>query len=138
MSNFLKKSKKNYSIAIYLKDERQCFTPVIHCWYYSCIQIISHIFKYVFSESENEITQNARSYKISTHSYLIREITADLHFIDKKDALSFERKISELKELRNYADYKDELITEKQANDALTYTNQLRKILSKHYDVRLN
>lgn len=92
------------------------YAPSIHCYYYSCLQLIKFTLHDFFGESYEKIEmdiKNASKKKISSHQYLIDYISNQLEReYSQKDSAIFSRRIKDLRELRNKSDYNDFVIDE--------------------------
>ena len=79
MSQLLSKSETNHSAAELL-HERSLFSAVAHSSYYSCYQLLSHIWHYTLLKTESElkaIIDDAYRLKLKergSHNVLINEI----------------------------------------------------------------
>lgn len=127
MGHLKNKSEVNLSAAEFLHDA--CLYPsVVHCAYYSCIQLMKHIYLYSMGKTEAELRNLANSPKEGSHEVLINQIR---NFINSKsiDVRAYNRDILQLKRLRVRADYEDVLIDFSKSSESISLSKSTRKIL---------
>ena len=132
--NFLKnKSEINFEAAELL-HQNYLYPAVVHCSYYSCVQLMKHIYLFKIKKTEDNLIQETRrSRDKSSHNTLISEIhkfTEKLS-LDKEDRFYFYKKISSLKNLRNKADYEDIEVDIEKSKKSLDMSKTLLVILKK-------
>lgn len=136
MSHLLVKYKENQIAAQKLIDEHQLYAASVHCSYYSCVQLINYIFKYVpLSISAADITNelNGKDSHLALRSRLRKELkildvpTVQINIIDGA--------LEQLKLLRNKADYKDALVGDDESRRALSKSIQVIEILKNKFSL---
>ena len=110
MSELLKKHKESCEAAIAL-IHKKLFAPAVHCSYYSCIQLIKHIFLYeapAVTSAQLDDAMNAQGGG-GTHNYLRREMKKKLlqRGLSRTQADEFANDLLGLKQVRVEADYND-------------------------------
>ncbi len=131
MSNIKAKSEENFRAAQLLaNEEHKMFSSSIHCAYYSSLLLIKHILKH-FCCKEYSQYDNVNK---DSHNLLINDLTKDLEskseIIRKVD---LNKNFKFLKCLRVKADYRDTIISQKESEEAIEKTIEVRQILEKVY-----
>lgn len=104
MSNYKNKSELNLAAAELL-HEQTYYPPVAHCSYYSCHQLMLHVWYYVLKRTEKELLAT-KTMNEGSHEILINQIAKLVH--NKNfDFRSFNNNIGILKKLRVDSDYRD-------------------------------
>ena len=132
--SFLKnKSEINFAAAELL--HQKCHFPaVVHCSYYSCVQLMKHIYLSKIKKTEDNLREEIRkSPDKSSHNTLIDEIHKFIEklSLDKEDRVYFYKEISSLKNLRNKADYEDIEVDITKSKKSLDMSKTLLVILKK-------
>lgn len=85
-------------------QKNYCYPAVAHCAYYSCFQLMKHIFLFSFGKTEAEfkIYQNQRDE--GTHEAMINYFMTYLKN-NNKDWRTFNTNITQLRKLRTISDY---------------------------------
>lgn len=101
------------------------YTNACNPAYYSCFQLMKYKVKNVlridYSEQEKEISQQ----KTNSHGYIIRKIENFIAKKDKRQASLFSRRIRDLKEMREIADYKEEIFNKEKCLDVIEKAEDL-------------
>jgi hypothetical protein len=103
---YLKTKSQTNEVAALLLHEKGLFVSVVHCSYYSCVQLMKHIVIHVLGIPETKIEADVSFNRGSSHAYLINKIVYHLK-VKQKDWRDFNKDINDLKTLRNDADYSD-------------------------------
>ncbi len=85
------------------------YPSVVHCAYYSCVQLIKHILIFTIGKTETDIENEARNSPGGSHQIMINNINGHLKN-NNKDWKTFNDNINQLKKLRVNADYTDSQI----------------------------
>lgn len=125
MDSLKSKSEINLDVAKMLSGSGH-FPCTCHPAYYSCLQLMKFKIKAIlgidYPQQEGEIASS----KSNSHGYTIKKIK---EHIQKKEgrgaARSFSNDIKDLKEIRERADYKTDVITRDIANAALSKAEML-------------
>ncbi len=128
MSYLKQKSDENEKAALHLLNLNM-FASSIHCTYYSCFQLILHIFltKDVCSEYElSKIKKNEGS-----HNETINKIASKIYSRDTKR--SFNSAMNTLKKFRREADYLNLEITSEKADKATDLNIKIKTYLNKSF-----
>lgn len=111
------------------------YAPSIHCFFYSCLQLI----KCAIRENEDitfeELEKRIKAQNDSTHTYLIRIIGNEIYRFDPDVYRDFNNQINELKLLRVESDYKNEMITIDHSIQAERYSDFIRGKLINLFNV---
>ena len=127
MSHLKNKSELSKAAADLL--QRNSFYPsVIHCAYYSCIQLMKHILIATLGKTEAEIAAEVRSSPKGSHEIMINNINKHLKS-NSKDWRTFNSKITQLKRLRVDADYGNIQIDSVKGNDSIILSDEVLRHL---------
>lgn len=130
MSHLKNKSEINFAAAELL--HKQNFYPsVVHCSYYSCIQLMKHIWLHKMNNTEDELSHLNRNSVDTSHQVLINQIGS---FLKSKNAVAFRdfnNTIGQLKKIRNDADYKDIQIDYNTSNSSISLSKESLNALNK-------
>ncbi len=119
------KSEQNIQLADQITTNGSEFASSVHCGYYSCVQLMLHILRSHFGQSDTEIENNERTQNKSSHNLLISEIGSELKRLNANEFRDFNSKIKQLKGIRNKADYRNEHISKNKALLALAYSKSI-------------
>ncbi|MFA6400466.1 MAG: hypothetical protein WCX31_02405 [Salinivirgaceae bacterium] len=129
MSNLKNKSELNFAAAELL--HKQSYYPsVIHCSYYSCIQLMKHIWLHKMNKTEQDLEMLTKSSTEGSHEVLINQTGG---FMKNKsiDFRTFNNLMGQLKKLRVIADYKDVQIDNTVSYNSITLSKDSLLILKK-------
>jgi uncharacterized protein (UPF0332 family) len=129
MGHLKNKSEMNLCAAEFL--HKQSYYPsVVHCAYYSCIQLMKHIWLDSMGKSEGDLRVLNNNSKEGSHEVLINQIK---NFVKNKSQndRDFNRDILQLKRLRVKADYDDALIDSTNSNESISLSKSTQRILKK-------
>lgn len=125
MSVLKTKSDENYRSSQILLNQ-SFFSSSVHCSYYSCVQIMKHILLQIDNKTENDIYEEQRANDNNLHEYLINYFVNKLRdnnlYSTYRNSIG---RLTELKLLRNKADYKEIVISESEAIRANTLSSQI-------------
>jgi len=129
MGHLKNKSELNLGAAELLL-QYSYYSSVVHCAYYSCIQLMKHTWLNSMGKSDNDLRNLNNSSSQGSHEVLINQIKI---FIQSKsqNGRVFNRDILQLKRLRVNADYDEILIDSKKSNDSLILSKSSLNILKK-------
>lgn len=109
------------------------YLPIPHSAYYSCYQLLKHIWLYKLNRTEEELqTQISLNGAKASHEYLINQIIPLV--TDSRDLRArrdFSNKLTQLKTLRTQADYTDISVDRVFAEKAIDLMNDLLRVLRK-------
>ncbi|MBZ0242957.1 MAG: hypothetical protein K8F24_07070 [Bacteroidales bacterium] len=137
MSGWKLKSEKNIKGAELLIKNSLCSSSV-HCSYYSNVQLMLHILFTDFGKSESEIETEAKQGSVDEngyHNWLKNTITRELVTRDFMIVRDFNNFFGQLKALRVKGDYKNSLINESKAIDAVSFSKNINQILEDKFRV---
>ncbi len=101
----LKKSNENLDLAISLYNSKKYYNSIVHCSYYSSLQLIKYVVIFELFRDERSIEDEARLSNTGTNSLLITLIFKEMKERNKSDATELYTAIRELKQLRVDSDY---------------------------------
>jgi len=129
MRHLKNKSELNLGAAELL-HQYSYYSSVVHCAYYSCIQLMKYTWLNSMGKSDNDLRNLNNSSSQGSHEVLINQIKI---FIQSKsqNGRVFNRDILQLKRLRVNADYDEILIDSKKSNDSLILSKSSLNILKK-------
>jgi uncharacterized protein (UPF0332 family) len=141
MSKLQDKSDTNLDAAKLLHRESD-YSSVAHCAYYSCYQLIKHIWLYAMDKSENDLELLIESInrtskkKKGSHEILINQIGSYIKECPMNSALSdsrdFNNNVLQLKKLRTEADYKDSFFSPSNSSNSIMLAEKVLPILKKY------
>ncbi len=112
--------------------ENNLYAAVAHGAYYSCYQLMKHIWIYVMNKTENELNANCSQTSLGSHEYLANAIFSYVHgIITNDEERTLRSQLIQLKKLRVDADYSDKDFSYTNSNACLTYANTILPILKK-------
>ena len=124
MSFLINKSEINLASAELLHQKNN-YASVVHCAYYSCHQMMAHIWYHKLNKKDL-----VKSKEEGSHEALINCIGG---FLKEKsfDLRGFNNSIGQLKKLRHKADYKNEEIDSTISNNSIQLSKSTLLILKK-------
>ncbi|OAV73361.1 hypothetical protein Barb6_00329 [Bacteroidales bacterium Barb6] len=135
MSNLQNKSAISQDAAMLLHD-KSLYPSVAHCSYYSCYQLLKHIWIYTIEKTQQELDAKCSTAKTGSHELLINEVGRFIKHSGKKDCLKhfreFNSGILQLKRLRVDADYSDSLFDSSKSKRSLDLAALILPILKKY------
>ncbi|TVQ76376.1 MAG: hypothetical protein EA358_09540 [Flavobacteriales bacterium] len=127
MEHLKNKSELNLGAAELL--HQQCYYPsVVHCAYYSCIQLMKHIWLNSMGKTEQDLRVLNSSTNQGSHEILINQLKSFIQSKSQNDR-DFNRDILILKRLRVNADYDDISIDYTKSNQSIVLSKTTISIL---------
>ncbi len=134
------KSEFNSESAKLLMD-KGLYSPVAHCAYYSCYQLVKYIWLYKMNMTEQDLktlcdqrNQNKTS-KTNSHNILIGEVFKYMkgksNGNQKYECSDFNTLINQLKYFRATSDYKDAPFNYSQSRSSIDLMDEIRPLLNK-------
>jgi hypothetical protein len=120
-----------------LLHDKSYYPAVAHSTYYSCYQLLKHIWLYSLHKTEANFTQELGLCKATgSHEFLINAIGKYIKNSSKKTAIDdfdkFSEKIGQLKRLRRIADYEDSSFDISKSSSSLSLATDIIPILKKY------
>lgn len=141
MSGYVTRSLENFKSAEILIENEKYYAS-IHCLYYSTYQIILYIIKAKLSDEWNKYQDikianslNNKDYREESHNFTISFIKQNINENDENLGRIFETKIGILKKFRHTADYKEDTIIPRIANNSLNISKDINDKLIKYYQL---
>jgi hypothetical protein len=135
MSNLLNKSDILKDAAALLHS-RNLYPAVAHSAYYSCYQLLKHIWLHGMGKSQEELDAKCSVLRMGSHEFLINEIGQHIKGSSNKrgvdDFRVFNTNITQLKRLRVSADYDDAVFDSSKSDKSITLSALLTPILKKY------
>jgi len=131
MSHLQNKSEILVEVAKLLHDKTY-YPAVAHSAYYSCFQLLKHIWLHKMSKTEQELISKNRNSKEGSHEVLINEICSFIKASSPSDCRNINSKITQLKRLRVNADYDDSVFDSKKSANSLLLSKEIIPILKKY------
>lgn len=128
MSYLLKKSDENFS-AIDILIASKLYNPVIHCAYYSSLQLIIH-YTYEYCGISEEQAQNDINYEGNSHAYFLTNFVNEIEKINRTNASKFYKYFNQFKRKRIEADYYNIELLEVDSNKAKECAKKIRTFLT--------
>jgi len=128
-STLLEKSKENLRAAQMLKGS--CYSATVNRAYYSCVQFILDVLYTRLNITPTQFYAQRIQNREGTHSWASKLIEIELAKMDKEDFKWFQKKFPEFQELREKADYTNDLISQPMAEIALRTNESLTNIVNK-------
>ena len=127
MGHLKNKSEINLDAADFLQ-RKGSYPSVVHCAYYSCFQLMKHIWLTNMGKSEEDLKILNEKPREGSHNALINQLKK---FLTKKslDSRTFNTEINQLKKLRIEADYGDIQIDSSKSNNLILLSKSTQKIL---------
>lgn len=132
MKHLLSKSESNLAAASFLY-ENSYFPAVVHCCYYSCLQLCSHIWEIENNNSVANIKDICRFKQTSSHEFLMKEIKDLLKTRNRGRAREYQNKFLDLKKFRVRSDYNNEPIDPETCQRAISLSEKIQKILKSQF-----
>jgi len=137
MTYFKAKSESNLKSAGILISNNHHASSV-HCSYYSCVQLILHIFINDFKKTEDQINQESQlgsKNENGYHNWIRNQILREFFTRDYNAGTDFNKFIGNLMNARVKADYKNISIEAKHSKQALSYANTIIELLKESFAV---
>lgn len=129
MGHLKNKSELNLGAAELL-HQQSYYPSVVHCAYYSCIQLMKHIWLNSMGKTEQDLKVLNNSNNQGSHEILINQLKSFIQSKSQNDR-DFNRDILILKRLRVNADYDDISIDYTKSNQSISLSKATLSILKK-------
>jgi len=135
MSHLQNKSEILSDAAILLHN-KTFYPAVAHSAYYSCFQLLKHIWLHEMKKTQQELETQCSKGRLGSHEFLINKIGSYIKNSNKPNSITdfrdFNNKITQLKKLRTKADYDDSLFDSSNSSNSLSLSNDIIPILKKY------
>ncbi len=113
------------------------YVGVAHAAYYSCYQMLKHIWLHSMSKTESELGENISMRRKGSHEYLLNAIVMyienrDVEAKGRGDYRIVRENISQLKRLRVKADYEDVDFSCEDSKRSITLSDKILPILKRY------
>lgn len=127
------KNKSEISLlAAELLHKNSLYPSVSHCAYYSCYQLMKHIWLFTLHKTDVELAALIRNETKGSHEVLINQISEYLKGkIDLENLRDFNSSILQLKRLRHTSDYENVQIDSTKSNNSILLAKTSTKIIGK-------
>jgi uncharacterized protein (UPF0332 family) len=119
--------------------KKNLYAPSVHCSYYGCFQKMKSILSQCLRIPYEKILVNIKSsrFRISEHSYVREQIVADLYEkrIDAYAIRNLDKDVKRLYNFRIESDYSNKDIFIDAANQAMSISKDVNKLLKNTYNV---
>ena len=138
MSTLKEKSEMNINAARVLTGDKELCSASIHCAYYSCYQLLLHIWFYSLMKSGTDLNFIINKHKGNkaqikgSHETLINEIQKYIKENNYDDFRVINKSIGQLRKLRISADYEDNSFLYNDSLKAIELSKRIRPILKKY------
>jgi uncharacterized protein (UPF0332 family) len=130
MSILKQKSDINL-MAAELLHNNSLYPSVVHCSYYSCFQLMKHLWLGKMGKTEEDLKTANNNTTEGSHEVLINKIIAYLKNSTSADSRTFQSNIGQLKKLRKKADYESVQIDVSVSKDSIDLSKATSGILKK-------
>ncbi len=115
----------------------KCLYPAVaHASYYSCYQLLKHIWLYSMKKTEAELETKTSLSRMGSHEYLLNEEAKYILNSQSKNSIEDSRnlrnKLTQLKRLRVEADYSDSVFESSKSQSLITLSVHLLPILKRY------
>ena len=135
MSNLSNKSEI-FQMAAQTLHNKNMYPAVAHDAYYSCYQLMKHIWLYSMKKTQRELDVKCSLVNAKSHEFLLNEIVSYVKKSNNKDSLLDSRilrnDVLQLKRLRVDADYYDSVFDSVRSNSSITLSQRVIPILKKY------
>lgn len=126
------KSKSDINLmAAELLHKNHLYPSVVHCSYYSCFQLMKHLWLGKMGKTEEDLKTANNNTTEGSHEVLINKIIAYLKNCTSADSRTFQSNIGQLKKLRKKADYESVQIDISVSKDSIDLSKATSGILKK-------
>jgi len=129
MGHLKNKSELNLGAAELLHNQSY-YPSVVHCAYYSCVQLMKHTWLSSMGKTDEELRILNNNSRDGSHEVLINQIKLFIKSKSHNDR-DFNRDILQLKRLRVNADYDDVSIDYTKSNQSISLSKSTQQILKK-------
>lgn len=135
MQNSPLRNKSDMLIAAADLLHDKCYYPAVaHAAYYSCYQLLLHIWLHSMNKSQDELDTKTSQSQYGSHKYLLDEVLSYISNLKQTntDIRCLRNGIKELKRLRVEADYLDKDIDYTQSKQSIELSKKLLLILKRY------
>ncbi len=119
-----------------LLQDRGFYPAVAHAAYYSCYQLMKHIWLHSMKKSEDELRSNTSQSRSGSHEYLLNEVIKYIDNLQNKlsanDMRNLRNNLLQLKRLRTDADYSDSNFDIKKSQNSIALSERVLPILKRY------
>lgn len=119
-----------------LLQDNYFYPAVAHATYYSCYQLMKHIWLYSMKKSEDELRSNTSQSRYGSHEYLLNEVVKYIGNLQNKlsanDIRNLRNNLLQLKRLRTDADYSDSNFDIKKSQNSIELSERVLPILKRY------
>lgn len=126
--SLLQKSKENRD-AINVLKSNSLTAPIVHCAYYSSLQLLKHYAHEYSGKSFEEIESESKDK--SSHNFILNLFVGEIRKLDNRNAAEFYRYFSVFKRLRKEVDYDNAEILPEHAIEAEERADKISKFIKK-------
>nr|WP_320021715.1 hypothetical protein [uncultured Draconibacterium sp.] len=127
MSIIAQKSEENYNaIDVLIKEDFKA--PVVHCAYYSCLQLMIHQVYFYTGMTEEEVVKETQGQ--GSHNFYLSTFVAEIRKLNSRNAAIFYKFFGNFKRKRTEADYHNIEILERDVLEAKEYAEKIRIFLN--------
>jgi uncharacterized protein (UPF0332 family) len=125
----LENKSKMLTSAAKLLHDNDYYCAVAHCAYYSCYQLLKHLWLYKMGKTQEQLDSKCSLSHSGSHEVLINEIGQILNI----DHLRiFNNKMTQLKRLRTDADYGNRVFDSVNSEKSLALSEEIIFVLNKY------
>jgi uncharacterized protein (UPF0332 family) len=142
MQSHLQSKSAEFSSAAELLHNSKLYSAVAHSAYYSCFQLMLHVWLHSLNKTEPQLKQERKQHnqqvrlsggkEVGSHEFLINKIGKHIKKSARNDFLEISEKIGQLKKLRTSADYDDTLFDSSKSSKALALSKTIIPVLAKY------
>lgn len=129
MGVFRDKSDKTFCSAEFLLDNSH-FNSCVHCFYYSCFQLIIDLLKEEYRYTDEQISSGTNN--STSHNNIINQLKSCLK--NSQTNCNIFSDFGQIKKARIKADYQEQSVAEKEAKKIKEKAIEIRKALYKIYE----
>lgn len=135
--SFLSNKSDILALSADMLHRESMYPAVAHCSYYSCYQLLKHIWLHSMNQTEEDLGANCSLQRfLGSHEYLLNEVSKHIAKFGRKDSrndvLLLNKNFSRLKRLRVEADYMDKGFDYTQSSTAISLSKEILPILKKY------
>jgi hypothetical protein len=133
MPSHLQSKSAEYSSAAALLYENKLYSTVAHSAYYSCYQLLEHIWIHTMMKTWGDLSDICRLNKTGSHDALINQVRNYIRNSKRTNCAEHMRSYYQwmitLKRLRVKADYYDEIFGKSESESAINLSNKISLII---------
>jgi hypothetical protein len=142
MQSHLQSKSAEFSRAAELLHNNTLYSAVAHSAYYSCFQLLKHIWLFSMKKDEQQLNQELKlrnrharhsgAREVGSHEFLIIEVGSYIKKSAMGDFRLFTQNINQLKRLRRKADYENDLFGFSESSKSLSLSRAVMPVLKKY------